>query len=81
MQMWRCWPLRRWLGIALIAVGVILLVIFIPVEFWTIVLGILMILAGIFCLSGGGSMKTLYIRMPGFLKRWLRNRRKDSPKD
>lgn len=50
MQMWRCWPLRRWLGIALIAVGVILLVIFIPVEFWTVVLGILMILAGIFCL-------------------------------
>ncbi len=50
MQMWHCWPMRRWLGIALIAVGVILLVIFIPVEFWTIVLGILMILAGIFCL-------------------------------
>ena len=50
MRMWRCWPLRRWLGFALIAAGVILLVIFIPVEFWTIVLGILLILTGIFFL-------------------------------
>lgn len=50
MKFWRCWPIRRWLGIFLIALGILLLIIFIPIKFWSIVLGILLILGGILLL-------------------------------
>lgn len=42
-----CNPYRRWLGIALLALGAILLIIFVPAEFWLALLGVGLIIAGI----------------------------------
>ena len=46
----RCWPLRRWVGVLLIALGAILFAVFIPVRFWGVAAGIILVVAGIFCL-------------------------------
>ena len=46
----RAWKAKRWLGVVMNLTGTVLLIIFIPVQFWTVVLGILLILGGILCL-------------------------------
>ncbi|NLG36761.1 MAG: intracellular growth attenuator family protein [Clostridiales bacterium] len=42
-----CNPYRRWLGVALIALGFILLVICLPAKFWLALLGVGIIFVGI----------------------------------
>ncbi|MDP2891564.1 MAG: hypothetical protein Q8O09_00305 [Bacillota bacterium] len=46
---WRNWcGGKRWLGLVLIIIGVLIICIFIPVWVWCIIFGIALILLGIF---------------------------------
>ena len=45
-----CGPQFRYLGITLIALGVILLIIFVPIKFWLAILGLLLVILGILLL-------------------------------
>jgi membrane-bound ClpP family serine protease len=42
-----CNPYKRWLGIALVVLGFILLVICLPAKFWLALLGVALIFVGI----------------------------------
>lgn len=46
-----CNPVFKWIGLALIGIGVILLLIFVPIQFWLAILGLLLIILGILILS------------------------------
>lgn len=46
-----CSPKFKWIGITLIAVGAILLIIFVPIKLWLAVLGILLIVLGILLMN------------------------------
>lgn len=43
-----CWPYKKLLGWALIALGVILMLLFIPLTFWLALIGVLLLVLGIF---------------------------------
>lgn len=43
-----CNPYKRWLSISLLVLGAILLIIFVPIELWMALLGIALIIIGIF---------------------------------
>jgi len=42
----RCLPMGKWIGIAMAVLGAVLLIICIPLKFWGIVLGLVLILVG-----------------------------------
>lgn len=41
---------RRYLGIGITAIGAILLAVFVPLKFWMAILGIILILIGLWCI-------------------------------
>lgn len=43
-----CWPYKKLLGWALIALGAILMLLFIPLTFWLALIGVLLVVLGIF---------------------------------
>lgn len=45
-----CNPYKRWLGLTLIIVGVVLLMIFVPIRLWLAVLGAALVVLGCFLL-------------------------------
>lgn len=47
-----CWPYKRQLGWALAALGAILLLVFVPLQVWMALVGILFIIAGIALAKG-----------------------------
>jgi hypothetical protein len=47
-----CWPYKRLLGWALIALGAILLLIFVPLQIWLAVVGMIFVLVGIILAKG-----------------------------
>jgi|GEM_PF-2629060 len=46
-----CNPIFKYIGYALIGIGIIILIIFVPIQFWLAILGILLIILGILILS------------------------------
>ena len=41
-----CWPYKKWFGLALIALGVIMLLLFVPIKIWLALVGAIFIIAG-----------------------------------
>jgi hypothetical protein len=47
-----CWPYKRMLGWALIGLGILLLLIFVPLQIWLAVAGSIFLLVGIILSRG-----------------------------
>ncbi len=47
LKKWLCGPRLKWLGITLAAIGLLLLIIFVPIQFWLALLGVLLIVLGV----------------------------------
>ena len=47
-----CCPYRRWLSIALVVLGVVLLAIFVPPRFWLALIGASLVVIGIVLCRG-----------------------------
>lgn len=43
-----CNPYKRWLSLALLALGIILLMVFVPIELWMALLGAGLVIIGFF---------------------------------
>ena len=41
-----CNPYKRWLGLALLALGILMLLIFVPIQIWLAILGVAFIIIG-----------------------------------
>ena len=41
-----CWPYKKWFGLALIALGVIMLLLFVPIKIWLALVGAIFVIAG-----------------------------------
>lgn len=45
-----CWPYKKMLGWALIALGALLLILFVPAVVWLAIIGVLFVVAGLYFL-------------------------------
>lgn len=46
----RCWPYKKWFALSLIALGIILLLCFVPLQIWLSLIGLVFVVAGVFLL-------------------------------